>query len=67
MVIVYFLIYVFLSKLFDLLHSLRILVAIGALPGLISPLLPDYVYKESQGLANSYVIIIFLNPLLIIV
>ena len=32
-----------------------ICLSLGVLPGMNAPLLPDYVKKKSQGLANSYV------------
>jgi len=34
---------------------MRILIAVGVLSALNSPLLPDYVKPQSLGLANSYV------------
>ena len=35
---------------------LRVLMTVGIIPGLNSPLLPDYVHSKSLGLANAYVI-----------
>ena len=35
---------------------LRVLMTVGIIPGLNTPLLPDYVHPKSLGLANAYVI-----------
>ena len=34
---------------------MRVMISLGILPGLNTPLLPDYVQQESLGLANAYV------------
>lgn len=46
----------YLENVYPSFLILRIIVSLGLLPGLNSPLLPDYVQKESLGLANSYVL-----------
>jgi len=35
---------------------LRVLMTVGIIPSLNTPLLPDYVHPKSLGLANAYVI-----------
>ena len=37
---------------------MRVMISVGIIPGLNTPLLPDYVDKKSLGLANAYVIMI---------
>ena len=34
---------------------LRVLTSVGIIPGLNTPLLPDYIHEKSLGLANAYV------------
>ena len=36
---------------------MRVMISVGIIPGLNTPLLPDYVDKKSLGLANAYVIL----------
>ena len=46
----------FFTMVYPTFLILRIMVSLGILPGMNCPLLPDYVHKESLGLANAYVI-----------
>ena len=34
---------------------MRVMISVGIIPGLNTPLLPDYVHQKSLGLANAYV------------
>ena len=45
----------FFDKVYPTFLIFRIFISLGILPGLNCPLLPDYVQKESLGLANAYV------------
>jgi MFS family permease len=36
----------------------RVLMTVGIIPALNTPLLPDYVHPKSLGLANAYVILV---------
>ena len=45
----------FFEKVYPSFLILRIMVSLGILPGMNCPLLPDYVAKQSLGLANAYV------------
>eukprot|EP00347_Sterkiella_histriomuscorum_P002032 403369737 len=42
------------TQIYPYLCIFKVLVAVGVLPAMNSPLIPDYIEKRSQGLANSY-------------
>ena len=48
----------FFRLLFPSFCILRICISVGSLPGMNVPLLPDYVMKESLGLASGYLEIV---------
>ena len=45
----------FFTRVYPEFLIMRILMSIGVIPGINTPLLPDYVHSKSLGLANAMV------------
>lgn len=45
----------FFNEVYEQFLPLRIFATLGCIPGVNSPLIPDYIKSNSLGLANAYV------------
>ena len=54
----------FFTQIYPQYLILRICMSLGIIPGVNTPLLPDYVYDKSLGLANAYVSFIPLSDVM---